>query len=58
MRQVKIGQTQTTIKNRRRTRKNKISPGEIPPADLDEEGGGCIGASLTREKHRVQMQEI
>jgi hypothetical protein len=55
---VRIGQTQTTTKNKRRTKKNKISPGEIAPADLDEEGGGCIRASLAREKQRVQMQEI
>ena len=55
---MKIGQTQTTIRNRRRMKKNKISPGEIAPADLDEKGGGCIRASLAREKQRVQMQEI
>jgi len=58
MRQVRIGQTQTTIRNRSRTKKNKISPGGVAPADLDEKGGGCIRASLAREKQRVQMQEI
>ena len=35
-----------------------ISPGEIAPADLDEKGGVCIGASLAREKQRVQMWVI
>ncbi len=50
---MKIDQTQTTIRNRRRMKKNKISPGEIARADLDEKGGGCIHASLAREKRHV-----
>jgi hypothetical protein len=42
IRQVRIGQTQTMMRKSRRTKKNKISPTEIAPADLEEKG--CMRA--------------
>jgi hypothetical protein len=58
MRQVRIGQTQTIIRKRKRTKKNNISPAEITPVGLGDEGVDCIVASLARVKLRVQMREI
>jgi hypothetical protein len=57
MRQVRIGQTQTITRKKKRTEKNNISPAEIAPAGPDDEGEDLMRASLTRVKQRVQMRD-
>jgi hypothetical protein len=56
MRHVRIGQTQTITRNKKRTKKNNISPAEIAPTGLYDEGEDRMRASLARVKRRVQMR--
>jgi hypothetical protein len=58
MRQVRMGQTHTTVKKSSKTMRKRTSEAEITPVDLAEDGADSMGASLPGAKPSVQMRGI